>query len=87
MTSMKLMSYCEHKGVVHIDGTYKLIKNNFPVVVIGKTDIQGKFFPRNGRNQSLDCLNMFIRGGWIQKVRGATGRSSIILDLTTIQQK
>ena len=44
MTSMKLMSYCEHKGVVHIDGTYKLIKNNFPVVVIGKTDIQGKFY-------------------------------------------
>ena len=45
MTSKKLMSYCEYKGVVHIDGTYKSIINNFPVVVIGKTDIQGKFFP------------------------------------------
>jgi len=32
MTSKALMYKCENKGVFHIDGTYKLIKNRFPVM-------------------------------------------------------
>ncbi len=32
MTSKSLMYKCENKGVFHIDGTYKLIKNRFPVM-------------------------------------------------------
>jgi len=32
LTSRAMMSKCENKGVFHIDGTYKLIKNRFPVI-------------------------------------------------------
>ena len=32
MTSRAMMTKCENKGVFHIDGTYKLIKNRFPVM-------------------------------------------------------
>ncbi len=32
MTSIAMMSKIENKGVFHIDGTYKLIKNRFPVI-------------------------------------------------------
>ncbi len=45
LTSKKLMSNCEKKGMFHIDGTYKLVKNHFPVVVLGITDLSGKFHP------------------------------------------
>ena len=43
MSSVILMQNCEKKGVIHVDGTYKLIKNIFPVMVIGVTDIRGVF--------------------------------------------
>lgn len=33
------------EGVFHIDGTYKLVRNGFPVVVFGVSDIQGSFHP------------------------------------------
>jgi len=36
---------CENSGVLHIDGTYKLIKNRFPVMVLGITDIAEEFHP------------------------------------------
>ena len=45
MTSKNLMKNCEKEGVIHIDGTYKLIRNGFPLLVIGVTDIQGTFHP------------------------------------------
>jgi hypothetical protein len=45
LTSKKLMANCERQGMIHIDGTYKLVKNHFPVVVIGITDIAGQFHP------------------------------------------
>ena len=32
MTSKSMMSKCEYHGVFQIDGTYKLIKNRFPVM-------------------------------------------------------
>lgn len=32
MTSKSMMNKCENNGVFHIDGTYKLIKNRFPVM-------------------------------------------------------
>ena len=44
LTSVAMMRKCEYKGVFHIDGTYKLIKNRFPVMVFGISDIRGKFF-------------------------------------------
>ncbi len=45
MTSRAMMMKCENSGVLHIDGTYKLIKNRFPVMVLGITDIAGEFHP------------------------------------------
>ena len=42
-TSKKLLSYLDRKGVYHIDCTYKLIKNGFPV--FGVTDLHGRFHP------------------------------------------
>ena len=45
LTSKKLMSNCEKQSMFHIDGTYKLIKNHFPVVVLGITDLACKFHP------------------------------------------
>lgn len=44
-TSKNLMKNCEKTGMFHIDGTYKLIKNGFPVIVLGVSDIQGVFHP------------------------------------------
>ncbi len=45
ITSKKLMNNCERIGMFHIDGTYKLVKNHFPVLVLGITDIAGRFHP------------------------------------------
>ncbi|RNA17680.1 hypothetical protein BpHYR1_032037, partial [Brachionus plicatilis] len=33
------------KSVYHIDATYKITKNRFPIVVIGCSDHNGAFFP------------------------------------------
>ena len=44
-TSKKLLKnislYSEHNSVFHIDGTYKLIKNRFPVIAYGRSDLNG----------------------------------------------
>jgi hypothetical protein len=53
MTSKKLMSNCENKGVIHLDGTYKLLKNNFPLVII--SDKQGQFHPIAFMITSHEC--------------------------------
>ena len=45
ITSKKLMRNAEKHGVHHYDGTYKLSRNGFIVVVWGVTDIQGQFHP------------------------------------------
>lgn len=45
LTSKKLMLNAEKKGVFHLDATYKLIKNGFPLIVFGVSDIQGSFHP------------------------------------------
>ena len=45
MTCRAMMMKCENTGVLHIDGTYKLIKNRFQVMVLGITDIAGEFHP------------------------------------------
>ena len=45
ITSKRLMMNSEKSGVMHLNGTYKLIKNHFPVVLIGVSDIQGTFHP------------------------------------------
>ena len=37
-SSKNMMSKCENTGVFHIDGTYKLIKNRFPVMGNSKND-------------------------------------------------
>jgi hypothetical protein len=45
MSSKKLLNNLQHKGCFHIDCTYKVIKNGFPVLVFGITDRQGHFHP------------------------------------------
>ena len=45
LTSVALIKRCEMKGVFHIDGTYKLVRNGFPVIVFGISDLQGTFHP------------------------------------------
>ena len=40
---LKNMSkYSEHYSVFHIDGTYKLVKNRFPVIAYGRSDTNGQ---------------------------------------------
>ena len=45
MNSVNLLRNCCKNGTIHVDGTYQLIKNRFPVFVMGITDMQGQFFP------------------------------------------
>jgi hypothetical protein len=33
------------KGVFHIDATYKIVKYNYPLIVLGYTDLNRTFFP------------------------------------------
>ncbi|CAF0849063.1 unnamed protein product [Brachionus calyciflorus] len=44
ISSLKLLSNLDSSipGAYHIDGTYKLIKNRFPLIVFGKTDMNQK---------------------------------------------
>ena len=48
-TSLKLLKNCEKvtkdNGIFHLDATYKIIKNSFPLIVLGVTDIKRQFFP------------------------------------------
>jgi hypothetical protein len=39
------MSYIEHKGIHHIDGTYRITIYGFPLVVYGVSDQTGRFHP------------------------------------------
>ena len=39
------MENCGRDGVFHIDGTYKIIKNRFPLLVFGITDLRRTFHP------------------------------------------
>ena len=45
ITSRKLMSNIESKGVHHIDGTYRITIYGFPLIVYGASDQCGKFHP------------------------------------------
>ena len=47
LTSRALMNNIDHlkSGVLQIDGTYRLIKNNYPWIVIAVVDTRGKFHP------------------------------------------
>lgn len=47
ITSLKLLANLDSSvpGAYHIDGTYKLIKNKFVLIVFGKTDMEQKFHP------------------------------------------
>jgi hypothetical protein len=51
-TSLKLLQTISQsntsvtlKSIYHLDGTYKITKNRFPVIVIGRSDHNGTFFP------------------------------------------
>ena len=64
-TSKGLMKNCEKSGVFHIDGTYKLIKNGFPVIVLGVSDIQGSFHPIAfciSSNEDEEAFKEFYQG-------------------------
>lgn len=48
MTFIKLLKMLDttnqnHQACFHIDGTYKITRNKFPVVVLGRTDISRQF--------------------------------------------
>ena len=45
LTSKKMLSRVELKGMFHIDATYKIVKYNFPLIVLGVTDINRTFHP------------------------------------------
>ena len=63
VTSRSLMANCEHDGVFHIDGTYKLTKNRFPMLVFGITSIRGEFHPIayniTSHEKQSDFVNFF----------------------------
>ena len=40
---LNMSKFPGHHAVFHIDGTYKLIKNRFPVLVYGRSDVNGQF--------------------------------------------
>jgi hypothetical protein len=49
--------------LLHVDGTYKLNLNEFPIVAIGVSDIRGKFFPVSmaimSNRESSDYIHLF----------------------------
>lgn len=53
------MMNCEKPGVIHLDGTYKLVKKHFPVLVIGVSDMQGTFHPITFYIPSADDTHSF----------------------------
>jgi hypothetical protein len=50
----------EQNGTFHIDGTYKIVKHNFPLIVLGITDIERKFhqiaYMFTSHEQKQDCF-------------------------------
>jgi hypothetical protein len=40
-----MLSRVEQNGMFHVDGTYKIIKYNFPLIVLGITDMERHFHP------------------------------------------
>jgi hypothetical protein len=40
-----MLSRVEQNGTFHIDGTYKIVKYNFPLIVLGITDMERHFHP------------------------------------------
>lgn len=36
-------AYPGHHSIFHVDGTYKIIKNRYPVIVYGRSDVSGQF--------------------------------------------
>jgi len=47
LTSKKLLEMLDSniEGMFHIDGTYKLTKEGFPIIIFGKTDFDHHFHP------------------------------------------
>ena len=50
MSSIKLLRMidCSNQngyGMIHIDGTYKITRNKFPLIVFGRTDLRRQFHP------------------------------------------
>ena len=44
-TSKKLLSRVESDGMFHIDATYKIVKYNYPLIILGITDMERRFHP------------------------------------------
>ena len=40
-----LNSFVEYHQIYHCDGTYKIVRNRFPVIVFGRSDVSGQFHP------------------------------------------
>jgi hypothetical protein len=63
-TNMKILSLAKEKNVVfHIDCTYKVIKQLYPLIVFGITDIDHHFHPIalmiTSHEQTIDFVRFF----------------------------
>ena len=50
ITSLNLLKNADttnqnHIAIFHLDGTYRITLNNFPLSVFGRSDLNRKFFP------------------------------------------
>jgi len=59
VTSKRLMENIEMHGVHHIDCTYKIFKQGFPLLVYGVTDMVGRFHPIAFMVTSHECEEDF----------------------------
>ena len=51
------MKNCQRDGVFHVDGTYKITENGFPLVVFGLTiDFNPKYLSNRSKITKLDKI-------------------------------
>lgn len=66
ITSKKLLTYLDttFPGAFYVDATYKLIRNRFPLVVVGRTDMNQKFHLLalcvTSHEQEIDFLRIYM---------------------------
>ena len=62
-TSLKLLQNVKHDGVYHFDLTYKIVKYNYPLMILGVTDIRRQFHPISfmftSHEQEMDIAHFF----------------------------
>ena len=62
LTSKKLLSMATNdEAIFHIDCTYKIVVNRFPVLIFGRSDCAGQFFPMVVCVMSHETIEDFTR--------------------------